>query len=286
MASAKTLTVGVAQFGSRLGDKQGNLQRGIDLIRRWRPAHRPAVLAFPELWTTGYLAEREYARLAEPIPGPTSRVLAAAARERRIYLMAGSIAERRGGAVYNTALLFGPSGRTLLRHSKVHLWDREVHYFRASHGYSVVRTPAGAFGVMICYDGDFPEVPRLLMLRGAEVIFHPSAYPSPHDDEWRLIYPAAALQNNVYIVQINRVGIEKGLTTGSPAHFFGGSAVHDPAGRTVLQAPFIPVGRGARDRICSCTLDLGRARRLRRASYLPDRRPETYRSLLARSLSD
>jgi hypothetical protein len=57
--------------------------------------------------------------------------------------------------------------------------------------------------------------------------------------------------------------------------------VHDPAGRTILQAPFIPVGRGARDRICTCTIDLGRARRLRRSSYLPDRRPETYRSLLA-----
>ena len=275
------LSVGLVQFRSILGDKAGNLARGLALIRRFRPALRPAVLAFPELWTTGYLAEDEFERLAEPIPGPTSRALAAAARERRIYLMAGSMAEKRRGGVYNTALLFDPRGRLLLRFSKVHLWDREERYFRAGARYRVARTPAGVFGVMICYDGDFPEVPRLLAVRGAELIFHPSAYPSPHDREWRLIYPAAALQNYAYIAQVNRVGAERGLTTGLPVHFFGGSAVHDPSGRTVLQAPFVAPGRAGRDRVEACVIDLERVRRLRRREYLVGRRASTYRPLLA-----
>lgn len=277
----RRLAVGLAQFASRLGDKEDNLARGLAIIRRWRAPVRPAVLVFPELWTTGYLAEEEFERLAEPIPGPTSRALAQAARGRGIYLLAGSIAERRAGGVYNTALLFDPRGRLLLRFSKVHLWDREVDYFRAGSRYEVARTPAGVFGVMICYDGDFPEVPRLLTVRGAEVIFHPSAYPSPHDREWRLIYPAAALQNYAYIVQVNRVGIERGLTTGSPVHFFGGSAVHDPSGRTLLQAPFVATGRRGRDRVDTCVIDPARVRRLRRREYLVDRRPSTYRPLVS-----
>lgn len=274
------LAIGLAQFRSALGDKADNLARGLALIRGWRPPRRPAVLVFPELWTTGYLAEKEFARLAEPIPGPASRALAAAARRRGIYLLAGSIAERRDDGVYNTALLIDPRGRTLLRFSKVHLWDREVHYFRAGGGYRVARTPFGTVGIMICYDGDFPEVPRLLTLRGAELIFHPSAYPSPHDREWRLIYPAAALQNYAYIAQVNRVGIERGLSTGSRVHFFGGSAVHDPTGRTVLQAPFVPPPRPGRDRIDTCVIDLERVRRLRRREYLVDRRPATYSPIL------
>jgi predicted amidohydrolase len=265
-----------------VGDKNANLRRGLALIRRWRPPIYPAVLVFPELWTTGYLAEGEFGRLAEPIPGPSSHALAAAARERGIYLAAGSIAERRRGGIYNTALLLDPRGRLLLRFSKVHLWDREVIYFRAGSRYRVARTPAGAFGLMICYDGDFPEVPRLLTLRGAEVIFHPSAYPSPHDREWRVIYPAAALQNYAYIAQVNRIGAEKGLTSGLPIHFFGGSAVHDPGGRTILQAPFVPPGGGGRERIHSCVIDLERVRRLRRREYLVDRRPSTYRSIAVR----
>ncbi|MEE9217744.1 MAG: carbon-nitrogen hydrolase family protein [Acidobacteriota bacterium] len=282
MPAASKLTVGLVHFASRLGDREANLERGLSLIRRWRPRRKPAVLVFPELWTTGYLAEGEYPRLAEPIPGPSSRALAEAARRSRIYLMAGSIAELRRGKVYNTALLFNPSGRLLLRHTKVHLWDREVDHFCAGDRYRVARSPAGIFATMICYDGDFPEVPRLLTLRGAEIIFHPSAYPSPHDDEWRLIYPASALQNNIYIVQVNRVGSEKGLSSGAAVHFFGGSAVHAPNGRTVLQAPFYRIGHNGREGIYSCAIDLARVRRLRRSSYLPDRRPETYRSMLTR----
>jgi predicted amidohydrolase len=279
--ASSLLAVGLAQFASRLGDKDDNLRRGLETIRRWRPARRPAVLVFPELWTTGYLAEKEYLRLAEPIPGPTTRLLAQAARRSGVYLMAGSIAEKRGRSLYNTALLFDPRGRLVLRASKVHLWDREVDHFAAGDTYRVARTPAGAFGVMICYDGDFPEVPRLLALGGAELIFHPSAYPSPHDREWRLIYPAAALQNYAYIAQVNRVGIERGLTSGTRVHFFGGSAVHDPTGRTILQAPFVPTGRAGRDTVVSCVVDLARVRRLRRRDYFVDRRPSTFRSIVS-----
>jgi predicted amidohydrolase len=277
------LAVGLAQFASRLGDRDDNLRRGLAIVRRWRPPRRPAVLVFPELWTTGYLAEAEYPRLAEPIPGPTTRALAQAARRSGVYLMAGSIAEKRGRSVYNTALLFDPRGRCVLRFSKVHLWDREVDHFSAGDTYRVARTPAGTFGVMICYDGDFPEVPRLLALKGAEVIFHPSAYPSPHDREWRLIYPAAALQNYAYIAQVNRVGIERGLTSGTRVHFFGGSAVHDPTGRTILQAPFVPMSRAGKDTVASCVIDLGRVRRLRRRDYFVDRRPSTFRSIVSRN---
>ncbi|MCZ6779962.1 MAG: carbon-nitrogen hydrolase family protein [Acidobacteriota bacterium] len=281
-AKNSKLTVGLIHFFPTLGDTKDNLERGLALIRSWKPGRRPAVLVFPELWTTGYLAERSYPRLAERIPGATSRALASAARKCRIYLMAGSIAERRNGRVYNTALLFGPDGRLLLRHAKVHLWDREVDHFHAGQSYRMVRTSAGNFAVMICYDGDFPEVPRLLTLRGAEVLFHPSAYPSPNDDEWRLIYPAAALQNNVFIVQVNRIGSEKGLSTGTPVHFFGGSAVHGPNGKTILQAPFYSPKTAPRERIYTCSIDLAHARKLRRRSYLIDRRPGTYRPVLSR----
>lgn len=247
-------------------------------------ARRGAELALlPELWNTGYLAGPLFRRIAEPLTGPSLSAIAEAARHHRIWILAGSIAERRPGPPCNTSVLFDARGRARLVQRKVHLWHAyERRWFAPGHGFRTVSTPWGRAGIMICFDGDFPEVPRILACQGATVLFHPAAYSLHGKRDWNLLYPAWARANAIFILGVNHVGREPG-TLARPhwprgLTFFGGSRVLGPTGEVLYES------RARRPGVHIVDVDFRMTRALRalRTEVLGDRRPREYGALLRR----
>ena len=214
------MRVGFVQINSKLLDVEGNLERAFHLVGR----KRTDLLVLPELFNTGYnfRTKRELAKVAEPIPGgPTTEALQEFSKSRDTAVVAG-IAERKGQSFYNSAVMV-KEGQYLGTYRKVHLFYNEKKFFRSGHEFMVF----GRIGVMICFDWIFPESARTLMLKGAEVIAHPSNPVLPHCPE---SMKTRALENHVFIVTADRVGVERGL------RFIGQSQIISPSGRVIYRA--------------------------------------------------
>lgn len=144
---------------------------------------------------------KKYAEVAEPVPGPSSRILGEAARQARLYVVAG-IYEREGPLIYNTALLIDREGNVAGKYRKTHLPETEVNGgLTPGSSYPVFRTDFGTVGIEICYDHFFPEVARSLAIQGAEIILLP-IWGDLRGQEyaWDVVARARAIDNSVYLV--------------------------------------------------------------------------------------
>ncbi len=230
----KFLAAAVQMLAS--SDKAANL----DEARRWvrAAASKGArVIALPEvfIWRGHKSDERNS---AEPIPGPTSRELAALARELGIYLLGGSILEEIPGSEksYNTSLLFGPQGNLLASYRKIHLFDvdlaqgvsvRESDTRAFGKGLVVAETEHCLMGLTICYDVRFPELYRGLASQGAQLFFVPSAFTAyTGKAHWEPLLRARAIENQVYVVAPGQYGKS---TKSFETH--GHSMIVDPWGK-------------------------------------------------------
>jgi len=275
----RPVRLGLVQFHADLAEVPSNLERAERLIRKAAEA-RAQLVALPELWSTGYLAGKWFPDLAESLRGPTLTSLSKLAAELGIFLCAGSIAEKSGKAKpYNTSALIGPTGRTLGRHRKVHLWaDYERACFAPGSSFQVIPTGLGRIALAICYDGDFSEVPRIAALGGAELLLHPSAYAARWRSDWRTLYPSHALGNSLFIASLNLVGRESGQYARSfypgGVQFFGETRLLGPDGQRIAQAPY----GGGRSCVLLASAELSRVSALRadRDATLRWRRPEVY----------
>ena len=183
---------------------------------------------------------------AEPVPGYTTAILAAKAREHGIYIHSGSFwefipGEERYG---NTSVILNPAGEIIARYSKLHTFDVtlpdgsvqcESARIRPGDHLSVVDTPLGTLGMAICYDIRFGEMFRLMALRGAQVIFTPANFTMPTGkDHWETILRTRAIENGVYIVAADQIGKKSEFTA------YGNSMVVDPWGTVIARAPDRP----------------------------------------------
>lgn len=167
---------------------------------------------FPELylaavgsWNTDYPAG--YVRsVAEPVPGPLTRRIGALAKETGKWIVAGSIFEAAGDRVHNTALAFSPAGRLVAKHRKLMPW-KPFESSDPGPGEGSLGTfdipGVGRFGLMICYEGWFPEIPRALAWRGAEVILQPTLTTSADRPLEQILVRANAIANQCYILNPN-----------------------------------------------------------------------------------
>lgn len=204
----------------------------------------PAVnlILYPELHLSGLTAfgmaptGDPNQRLDEPIPGPLTDRLCALARDLDVWLVPGSLYERGDdGKVYNTAIVINAGGEIVAKYRKIFPW-RPWEKLAAGDEVVVFDMPGvGRIGLMICYDGWFPEIPRNLAWMGAEVILHPSATTTNDRPQEVILARASAIVNQVYLVNVNAAG-----TPG-----LGLSVVVDPEGRIVYEAAegieFIPL---------------------------------------------
>lgn len=227
--------VGIAQWLPRPGDAAENMASALGLIAELG-RRRCDLIVLPELWPSGYspktLAD-DVAASAEPLDGPRTAALARAAAAAGAWLAAGSVPERDGADVYNTALLFGREGELRGVHRKAHLYAPlgEDLIFAAGPRLTVCATEDfGVVGLPVCFDGDFPETARALRLAGARVVVQASAYEVKAESWWDGLYPARALENGQWWVMSNQCG-----RTPLGA-LLGGSQVISPLGRVVSRA--------------------------------------------------
>lgn len=208
-------------------------QRVASLVREQAGAD---LVVLPELWTTGAFAYEEFAAEAEPLEGPTYEVMAKAASDAGVWLHAGSIPERDpDGPLYNTSLVFSPSGELAAAYRKIHRFgfDKgEAVLMGAGEELVTVRLPgAGAtLGVATCYDLRFPELFRGLVDAGAEVLVVPAGWPERRRSHWTLLAQARAVENQAFVLACGTAGTHAGVPQA------GHSIVVDPWGEVLGEA--------------------------------------------------
>jgi predicted amidohydrolase len=202
--------------------------------------------------------------IAEPIEGRSHQRLANLARQLRIHLLVGSVAERLDAQrCYNTSLLYGPDGRLIALYRKIHLFDvdipggatfRESATIAAGAEVVVARTALGAIGLSICYDLRFPELYRKLVDAGAEILAVPSAF-TLHTgrDHWHPLLRARAIEAQAWVLAPAQEGKHD---TGGLRHSYGHSLIVDPWGTVVAE-------RGDGEGFCIAEVDLATVARVR-----------------------
>ncbi|MGW0331623.1 carbon-nitrogen family hydrolase [Streptomyces sp. NPDC003011] len=192
------------------------------------------LVVLPELWTTGAFAFEEFAREAEPLEGPTYEAMAKAASDAGVWLHAGSIPERDPeGPLYNTSLVFSPSGDLAAAYRKIHRFgfDKgEAVLMGAGRELVTVRLPQTVLGVATCYDLRFPELFRGLVDAGAETLVVPAGWPERRRAHWTLLAQARAVENQAFVLACGTAGTHAGVPQA------GHSIVVDPWGEVLAEA--------------------------------------------------
>ncbi len=234
-------------------DKPRNYERLRELVDAARPAAGSLIVA-PEMFATGF--SMRVAEIAEAAEGPTHAFLSAAAKEWKSHVLAGLVtqnAQRRG---QNEALLFGPDGREQVRYVKRHPFSFGGETACYAAGERIVVAPVGPFSLAptICYDLRFPETYRRATLAGADLLAVIANWPKPRVTHWRALLVARAIENQAYVVGVNRAGAD-------PDHrYTGQSLIVDPWGRVLADA-------GEGERVIEAEIELEALEEYRR--YLP-----------------
>jgi len=265
--------VAAVQLNSN-GNKERNLAAAERLVRESAAAGAEFV-ALPEKWNL-LAGGEELVAGAEPLDGPSLTAARGWARELGIHLLAGSISERsgQGEKASNTSVLIAPDGEDLAVYRKIHMFDVDaggVSYRESAHerpGTEPVVATVGelVLGMSVCYDLRFPELFRILALRGARLVAVPSAFTlATGRDHWEVLLRARAIEDQVFVVAPNQSGE-------APPHYssFGRSMIVDPWGVVLATAPD---GEG----FVVADLDLASQDRIRESlPSLANRQPEAY----------
>jgi beta-ureidopropionase len=262
--------------------KQDAVDKHIKMIAD-AAAQGAQVVGLQEIFHGPYFCAEQDAKwygTAEPEDGPTVSRMREVAREHGIVLVVPWYEEEQPGVYYNTACVIERDGTVLGKYRKTHIphvgpcfWEK--FYFKPGNlGYPVFDTSVGRIGLIICYDRHFPEVARELGIKGAELVFNPSAtVESLSRYLWELEQPAHAVANGFWVAASNRVGVEAPL---NPAKFYGSSYFCSPRGKIIAQAS------DSEDEVLVADLDLDEIREVRNTwQFFRDRRPETYGELVA-----
>jgi predicted amidohydrolase len=223
--------VAIAQL--RVDDTEpqaARIERVAALVRAQQGAD---LVVLPELWVPGAFAYHGFAASGSALPGAAVSAIAAAARDIGAYVVAGTFVEYDGAHQHNTAVLLDPLGDIVHTYRKVHLFGfdhGEAVTLTAGTDISTYALPGFADVAMTtCYDLRFPELYRLLLDAGSELVVVPAGWPAARLDHWLLLCKARAVENQVYLIGCNQVGLQEGVELG------GHSVVVDPWGRLVAE---------------------------------------------------
>ena len=256
-----------------IADKQANLDR-MALHIEQEAAVGSRLVVFPECFITGYCFEslEEGREVAESVNGPSVEFAAGLCAKHNCYTVFGML-EQEGPDVYNTAVLVGPDG-LIGSYRKVHLPYLGIDRFTTpgNRPFEVFDAGGVRIGMLICYDGGFPEAARVLALKGADIVVLPTNWPPGAEYMSQFSSNSRAMENGIYFAAVNRVGLERGFS------FIGRSRICDPVGATLEAADHTDecVIRGSVD------VTMARQKRIVRVpgrhviDRFADRRPEMY----------
>lgn len=254
-------------------DKELNIAKADKAIRE-AAANGAQVISLPEMWNCPY-SNDYFRKFAEPADGRCVKFMSNLAAELGIYLIGGTIAELDEDKVYNTSFCFGPDGKLLGRHRKVHLFDIDVEgQFRfmesdtltAGNELTVIDTEFCRIGVAICYDIRFPEWFRKMALAGAELVVLPAAFNTTTGPvHWDITMQVRAMDNQVYLAANAPARDENGIFRA-----YGHSCIVDPWSQFVAKAD-------EKECIIYGAIDLDKVKSIRnQLPLLKHRRPELY----------
>ena len=232
-------------------EPEKNFSRAVEFVRR-AATNGAQIICLPELFRSQYFCQTEehkFFELAEEIPGRSTTALGELARELGIVIVASLFEKRRAGVYHNSAAIIDADGNLLGKYRKMHIPDdplyHEKFYFTPGDlGFQSWKTSRGNLGVLVCWDQWYPEAARLTALRGAEIIFYPTAigwhprekaeFGKAQHSSWELIQRSHAVANGCYVAAANRVGHEA-PAGGDGIEFWGQSFICGPDGEILAK---------------------------------------------------
>ena len=243
----KKVKIGIIQ--SKISDNfKKNLISAIKSIKK-AASKKAKIICMPELFLSNYFCQTESHsnfKLAEKIPGKTTKIFCELAKELQIVLMISLFEKKTHGFFHNTSIVISEKGKILSKYRKMHIPDDpgyyEKFYFTPGDlGFKSVKTKFGKIGPLICWDQWFPEAARLTALKGAQIIFYPTAigwhpkekreFGKTQLNSWITMQKSHAIANGTYVVAVNRVGVEK--KGNKKIEFWGNSMIIDPSGEII-----------------------------------------------------
>jgi len=234
------------------------------------------IICFQELFSTHWFPKEmdpSHFSLAEEIDGPSIRRMQDVAKEQDLVVIC-PIFEKDGEAFFNSTVVIDAGGEILGCYRKVHvpqipLWEERYYFTPGNLGFPVFRTKHAVVGVQICWDNFFPEGSRILALKGAQILFAPTAAAFASQKRWEAVITSHAIVNGTYIFRVNRVGSEE------KQDFYGRSFCVSPEGELLDQPT------GMKEGIALVEVDLKRIEKVRKEwPFFKDRRPDVYTEIM------
>jgi len=265
------LTVALAQIPITVTDKSQNIKTMEETAKNARKKN-VELLIFPELALTGYVCRDLFYQLAEPLSGPTVKLLQRAAEQNGLAIIFGMPTKGNlKGIIYNSSVLIDEVG-DIYSYNKIFLPTHSIfdekRYFRCGQEISCFEIGRFKIGLTICYDIYFPEIYRILALEGADIVACISASPSTRQDYFEVLTKARAIENGIFHIFVNRIGTEDGL------QFWGGSRLVGPTGDVLAKAKY------DEEDLVVCEVDFGELKTAE--TFIPtlrDLRPELFEKL-------
>ena len=270
-------------------DQQRNTDSAIGKIKK-ACKKKVKIVCLPELFSTNYFCQQENHSnfdLAENIPGKTTNIFCSLAKELKIIIILPIFEKRASGIYHNSCVLINEKGKLVGKYRKMHIPDDPQYYEKfyftpGDLGFRSFKTSKGNLGTLICWDQWFPEAARLTAMKGAEIIFYPTAigwhpkekkkFGKSQLNSWLSIQRAHAIANGVFVAAVNRTGIEK--QGSKKLEFWGNSVIFDPSGNIIKKAKFT-------EQILICEIDFKKIETVRRHwPFFRDRRIEYYKDIL------
>ncbi len=255
-------------------DKERNIEKAVKFTQL--AIEKGAnLICFPELFTTHWFPRemnKRYLSLAETMDGYTIMRMQRLAKEYEVVLVC-PIFELEKDFFYNSAVVIDAGGEILGSYRKIHvpqipLWEERYYFSPGNHGFPIFNTKVAPIGVQICWDNFFPEGSRILALKGAKIIFSPTAAAFASQRRWETVISSNAIANGVYIFRVNRVGSEE------KQDFYGRSFCISPEGE------YVDKPTGMKDSIALIEIDLKNIDKSRKEyPFFKDRRPEIYQEI-------
>jgi N-carbamoylputrescine amidase len=297
MIKKNNYVIGLLQLAYS-SDAEDNMRKTVFQVEK-AAKEGAQVICLPELYRSQYFCQKEDFNsfdLAETIPGPSTEAFQQAAKSNNVSIVVPVFEKRVPGLYHNSAVIIDADGEILGTYRKMHIPDDpafyEKYYFTPGDlGFKAFDTKYGKIGTLICWDQWYPEGARLTALKGAEVLFYPTAigwhpaekekYGKAQQDSWITIQRSHAIANGVYVASVNRIGFEQPVKNQDGIIFWGSSFICDPQGVMLAQAS------DDKEEIILAEVDLSRIETIRRNwPFLRDRRVDAYGEITKRFSDD
>ena len=259
------MKVACIQMNMKFCDPAWNFERAEALIIQAAPGRD--VLVLPETWNAGFFPREDLERFADEEGRCVKERIGALAKKLSVNIVAGSVVNRKGGGIFNTAYIFDRNGESVGEYDKTHLFTpmEEDRYFRKGSHLTIFELDGVRCGIIICYDVRFPELVRSLAVNGLDMLFVVSQWPKVRIPHLLALTKARAIENQMFVVCCNSCG------TAGETVYGGSSSVYDPWGETLALA-------GSGEEILTADCDLSVVKGIRDSiNVFRDRRPELYK---------